>query len=106
MQRLAERYGPDRLVVLAINFKESPGRVIRFTQSSGFTLPVLLDADGQLAGRWGVKIFPTTLLLDSQGLPQRRVKGEVDWMSPASFRLIDALLADSRPASKITLTQR
>ena len=79
LQQIADFHGADKLQVLALNFKEAPARALRFAQSTGLTLPVLLDLDGQAARRWGVKVFPTTLTLDRRGQPRHRVQGEVDW---------------------------
>lgn len=93
LQTLAELHGPDKLLVLAINFKEPPARAQRFAQASGFRLPVLLDAEGQLARRWEVKVFPTTFLIDRRGQPRQRIRGEVDWSGPQAERLVSALLA-------------
>lgn len=92
LQQLADRHGPDRLLVLAINFKEAPARVMRFAQSTGLRLPVLLDLDGQAARRWGVKVFPSTLTLDWRGQPRHRVQGEMDWTGSASEKLVAELL--------------
>ncbi len=91
LQALADLHGPDKLLVLAINFKESPTRVIRFAQTSGVTLPMLLDRDGQLARQWGVKVFPTTLLVNRRGQARSRVQGELDWTGKAAERLISGL---------------
>ena len=92
LQQVADLYGPDKLLVLGINFKEPVARALRFAQSTGLSLPILLDADGQVARRWGVKVFPTTLLLDRRGRPQQRVQGEVDWTGSAAEKLIAGLL--------------
>jgi thiol-disulfide isomerase/thioredoxin len=93
LQQVADLYGPGKLLVLAINFKEKPARALQFAQSTGVTVPVLLDADGQAARQWGVKVFPTTLLIDSRGNPRYRVQGEVDWTSDAATRLIAGLFS-------------
>ena len=92
LQALAELYGPDKLLVLAINFKEAPARAIRFAQTTGVTVPVLLDAQGRLAAQWGMKVFPTTLLIDSRGRPRSRVQGEVDWTGKAAEKLVNGLM--------------
>ncbi len=92
LQQVADLYGPDKLLVLAINFKEPAARAIQFAKSTGVTLPVLLDSDGRTARQWGVKVFPTTLTLDSQGRPRQRVQGEVDWTSNAAEQLIAGLM--------------
>lgn len=92
LQQVADFYGPDKLLVLAINFKEPPARALQFAKTTGVTLPVLLDLDGKAARGWGVKVFPTTLMIDMAGRPRLRVKGEVDWTGPAAAKLIDGLL--------------
>lgn len=91
LQQIADFYGPDKLLVLAINFKEPAARAIQFAKATGLTLPVLLDADGKMAGQWGVKVFPTTLTLDSRGRPRQRVQGELDWTGSAAEKLIAGL---------------
>jgi thiol-disulfide isomerase/thioredoxin len=92
LQQVADLYGPDKLLVLAINFKEPAARAIQFAKTTGVTMPVLLDTDGLAARQWGVKMFPTTLMLDSRGQPRQRVKGEVDWTSSAAEKLIAGLM--------------
>ncbi len=96
LQQLADLYGPDRLLVLAVNFKEPAGRALQFANTTGVTLPVLLDLDGKAAAQWGVKVFPTTLMLDSRGRTRQRVMGEVDWTSAAAEKLVAPLLNPSR----------
>ena len=92
LQQVADQYGPDQLLVLAVNFKERPERVLQFAGSTGLTLPLLLDLDGYAARRWNVKVFPTTLGIDKQGKPALRVQGEVDWTGKAAEKLIAGLL--------------
>jgi thiol-disulfide isomerase/thioredoxin len=91
LQQVADLYGPSKLLVLAINFKENPARALQFAQTTGMSVPVLLDTDGRAARQWGVKVFPTTLLIDSRSRPRQRVQGEMDWTSDAATRLIAAL---------------
>jgi thiol-disulfide isomerase/thioredoxin len=89
---LGELYG-DRLALQLVNHKERLATVQRFLQSSGTPLPVLLDPQGEVATRWGVRVFPTTYGFDAQGRVRWRVRGEYDWSSAAAGRLADALLA-------------
>jgi thiol-disulfide isomerase/thioredoxin len=63
----ADLYGADKLLVLAINFKEPASRALKFSTSTSLTLPVLLDTDGRAARQWGVNVFPTTLTVDHRG---------------------------------------
>jgi thiol-disulfide isomerase/thioredoxin len=89
---LAELYS-DRLTVLALNFKERPSTVARFAQATATTLPVLLDPQGEHARAWGVKVFPTTVLIGADGRPRWRVQGEWDWSSTEAGRLVEGLWA-------------
>jgi len=91
LQQVASLHGADKLLVLAINFKEKPASALQFAQRSGITLPVLLDVDGQAARRWGVRVFPTTLTIDRSGQPRHRVRGELDWTGQAAGKLIASL---------------
>lgn len=75
LQQVADLYGPDQLLVLAVNFKERPERALQ----TGLTLLLLLDVDGQAARHWGVKVFPTTLGIGKQGKAGVAGQGEVDW---------------------------
>lgn len=93
LQTLAELYGPDRLVVLAVNFKESNTTIERYVQRSGLSLPVLPDPDGAMARQWGVKVFPTTVLVGADGRVRAVLRGELDWTSQAAARLVEPLLA-------------
>ena len=92
LQAVATLYGPDQLLVLAVNFKETASRAIKFASTTGVSLPVLLDSDGKFAAQHFVKVFPTTLTLDFKGRPQQRVTGEVDWTSREAESLITGLL--------------
>lgn len=92
LQQVADLYGPEKLLVLAINFKEHPTRAIQFAATTGLTVPVLLDPQGLTAKAWGVKVFPTTVLVDRQGRPRQRVQGEADWTGAAAAQWIENLL--------------
>ena len=97
LQDMAAIYGPDKIVVLAINFKESRNTAARFAQASALSLPVLLDPDGSIARQWGARVFPTTVLIDSTGQPRQRIRGEVEWSSQGAEQLIAPLLPPAVP---------
>jgi thiol-disulfide isomerase/thioredoxin len=93
LQALAQAYGPEKLVVLAVNFKESGAVVQRFVQRNHFDLPVLLDPTGAMARQWGAHVFPTTVLVAANGQVRAVIQGEVDWSSQQAATLIEPLLA-------------
>lgn len=97
LQALARAQGPDALVVLAVNFKESAPVAQRFVQRTGLDLPVLLDAQGAIARQWQVRVFPSTVLVAADGRVQAIVRGELDWSGPQAAALVEPLLRPAAP---------
>lgn len=75
---------PHPPVVIAVNVKEPPSRVQAFLNQRHLTLPVVLDAQGDLARQWGVRIYPTTVLIGPDGQARWRVVGDLDWHGPVA----------------------
>ncbi|MGE4239990.1 TlpA family protein disulfide reductase [Ramlibacter sp.] len=92
LAQLAQFHGGEGVAVATVNFKESARLVRRFLEPRGLDLAVLLDPAGTVAARWGVKIFPTTFLVDAGGRVRWSVRGEADWTGPEATRLISTLL--------------
>lgn len=92
LQQLAEIYGPEQLQVLALNVGEGPRRIAQYLQSSGLELTVLLDPKSEIARAWDARVLPTTILIDDEGRPRQRVRGEVDWSGREAQALIEPLL--------------
>ena len=91
LQRVALSRSAE-IKVLTVNFKEAPGSVEQFMAQTGLQLPVLRDGDGAIARQWGVRVFPSTILVDSEGIVRSTVRGAIDWTGPAAQRLIQPLL--------------
>ena len=81
-----------KLRVLAVNFKESPATVIQFAAATGLTIPTLRDPDGALARAWGIRVFPSTVLIGADGQVRSVVRGALDWHGDAAAPLIAPLL--------------
>jgi thiol-disulfide isomerase/thioredoxin len=101
LEALAQFYGPEKLVVLAVNFKESPAVALRHVQRANIGLPILLDTSGQIAREWGANVFPTTVLVAADGLVQGLVRGELDWTSVQAGKLVTPLLSGVAPLAKL-----
>ena len=82
----------SQTVVLTINVREPAARAARYVQSTGMTFPVISDAKGELAKRWGVTVYPTTILIAPNGQARWRIVGDVDWSGAQA----NAWLADVR----------
>ncbi len=66
-QKLYRELSPSGLVILGINVGDSPRAVKEFVEEVGVTFPILLDAKGEVANRYGVRGLPTTFWIDSSG---------------------------------------
>lgn len=100
LQKLAQSHGPDKVLVLTVNFKESALTVQRFAQRNALTLPVLLDPQGMLARQWGVSVFPSTILIDAKGRVQGVLRGELDWLGAMATQWIGPLLVSKPDGGK------
>lgn len=92
LQALAQRHASQGLRVATVNFKETPATIRQFTERVPLALPILLDREGEVAKAWGVRLFPTSLLLGRDGRVRWTVQGEVDWLSPPALSWITELL--------------
>jgi len=61
---------------------ENEKRVQRFVKGSKMTLPVILDLKERVARSYGVRMVPTTLLIDRDGMILGAIVGERDWSLP------------------------
>ncbi len=89
---LLARSQTGKLRVLAVNFKESAATVSQFAAATGLTIPTLRDADGALARAWGIRVFPSTVLIGADGQVRSVVRGALDWHGDAAAPLIAPLL--------------
>ena len=69
------------LLILTVNVKETPSKIQQFVSRNGYTFPVIADRQGDISKKWGVKLFPTSVVISAQGKPTWIVEGPVDWTS-------------------------
>jgi thiol-disulfide isomerase/thioredoxin len=93
LDALAQRLAPQGVVVLTVNLKEPLTTVQRFVQQTGLRLPVLQDLQGDMARQWGIRIYPSTVLIAADGRVRGTVRGEVDWMGVSAQQLLQPLVS-------------
>jgi len=76
---------------ITVNRGERPDTVQRFLETSGLSLPVLLDQDIEVSDSWGVEGLPVTYVLDPQGRLAYKALGPREWDDPALLVPIRAL---------------
>lgn len=83
--------GDDGPAVLAVDVGEVDIRVRRFFEAGAVGFPVLLDRDRAAAATWGVRVLPTSFVVDAAGRPALRVEGDPAWNDGATPARIGAL---------------
>ncbi|MCP5428075.1 MAG: TlpA family protein disulfide reductase [Chromatiaceae bacterium] len=83
MQRGSGWLAQHRGRFIAINMGEEPDVVAKFLTGRDFTIPVLLDSDGKISSRWGVRRLPATYILDTRGRVAYQALGAREWDNPA-----------------------
>jgi peroxiredoxin len=63
------------IVFLAVDIGEKSSAVSDFASGLGLTFPLLLDSQGEVAGKYGIQYTPTTLFVDPEGRLKSKVVG-------------------------------
>ena len=96
LNRLAERYREQPFAVVSIDFREPAETVVEFMQKVAVDFPVLLDEEGQASMAWKVFSLPSSFIVDTRGRLRYSANRAIDWDSPEVWRVVDALLQESR----------
>ena len=81
MQKLRDKIGLAGFEVLAVNYQEGQARINDFLKKRPLKLTIVRDADGAAKTAWGVKVFPSSFIVDTDGRIRYTVIGDVDWTS-------------------------
>jgi len=97
MERLYREYGERGLVVLAVNFQESPDTVKRFMRELHLTFPTVLDSDGAAARDFAVRGLPVSFLLSRDGRILWQAIGSREWDGAEARAYFKRMLLPLRP---------
>lgn len=79
LQKVYEKYGQQvDLYAVNVTSNDSPEAASAFVQSFKLSFPIPMDVDGSIANRYQVQAFPTTYLIDKQGVIQKKIIGMTD----------------------------
>jgi thiol-disulfide isomerase/thioredoxin len=76
IEPIYQQYRERGLVILAVNVRQDRATAARFIRRLDISYPVLLDVDGAVARRYGVKGLPTTFIADRAGKLHTKILGE------------------------------
>lgn len=92
--------GAGAPIVLGINVKESAATVKPFLKRMQIDFPVALDPQGAMARQWGVRVYPSTILLAPDGQARWRVVGDLNWSGVMAQGWVRELTSPKRSAIK------
>lgn len=95
MQSLRDKLSLAGFEVLAVNYQEGQARINAFLKKRPLKLTILRDHDGSIRIGWGVRVFPTSFVIDAEQRIRYTVTGDVDWSSPKVESQIRELLPRS-----------
>lgn len=95
MQRLADKYSNKPFTILGVNMAETNTEVEKFlTTRVRVDFPIVMDRDGKALKDWSVFAFPTSYVLDKQGMIRFALFGSVEWDNPDIINKIEKLLEE------------
>lgn len=82
MQQIYDDYQSKDVVILGVNLtytENHPDDVEVFLNEEQFTFPIVLDEEGEAMMEYQVFAYPTTYLLDSNGVIQEKIVGAMSY---------------------------
>ena len=85
-QKLNESLKGEKFAFLGIDVMDSKARVDRFLKTKNISLPIAMDKRGEIYPKYGVKNFPTTVIIGKNGKVLGRMIGIREWATPESIQ--------------------
>lgn len=94
LDQLYQSLRQQPFVVWAVALKEGRDKVAPFMDTHRLQFPALLDTDGAVSTRYGVRGLPMTSLIDCNGNVVAQALGSREWTGEAIRTLLTALLSE------------
>jgi peroxiredoxin len=94
MEKLHKEFSDDGLVILAINFRETPEQAKAFVKKHKLTFTVLLDLEGSVFELYQAWALPVTTIVNKRREIAGRAMGSRDWDSKESQGFFRQVLAE------------
>ena len=84
----------DQVTVLLVAIDgENEKKIQRILKDKKITLPVLLDVKEKIARTYGIRMVPTTFLINPEGMMVGMIVGQRDWDAPEAWSAVKELFA-------------
>ena len=100
LDRLEALHRPAGLRIIAVSLdRGSRDAVRRYIEDREISMTVLHDPESQAGDRYGVRLYPTSVVIDREGRIVARVPSAWDWAAPSVSDWLGRLLAEPAPAA-------
>ncbi|MDV2683322.1 TlpA disulfide reductase family protein [Alkalihalophilus lindianensis] len=82
LMSLQDDYNSQGLDVVTVNmqtYERTLNDAPEFIEEMGLTLPVFFDEDGVVSDRYGIRVLPTSFIIDRDGEIKHVIAGEVNY---------------------------
>jgi len=84
----------DEVAILLVAIDgENEKKIQRIIKNQKITLPVLLDVKEKIARTYGIRMVPTTFLINPEGMMVGMIVGQRDWNAPEAWSAMKELFA-------------
>ena len=96
MQKAHDLFQAKDVAILSISIDGTGERAVKpFITKHGYTFPVLLDPTMDVARQFGVRLVPTTYVVNREGVIVGAGVGPVDLASPEFAQYLESVLSAS-----------
>ena len=92
LEKLYQHFKDRDFTMLAVTLRESETTVRQYVHQEKLNFKALLDSDGRVGRRFGIRSIPTTIIIDQDGAMIGKGIGSREWDSPAAKALFDYLI--------------
>jgi len=103
MEALYRSHGRNDFEILAVSIDLGDEAPVRsFVEDFGFTFPILLDSQFDVNDLFQIRVVPTSIVIDRNGVVTDRLLGAKDWNDPDAQAFVKELI--KRPYERIGQT--
>lgn len=92
LDALYKAYKDKDLVIISVSLDKSESKLRSYMKDHPADYMVLTDTKQTSGTMYGVRGFPTTLLIDREGVIKNKIPGYRDWSSKVARDMIDKLI--------------
>lgn len=82
LEKFHQEAREDGIVVLGVNLtstEKSADKVTAFVRERELNMPIVLDSEGHASELYEVRAYPTTLIVDSEGIIRKKYQGAISY---------------------------